>query len=335
MPDTMRQIVLRKRPEGMVTPECFELVSAALPELGEGEALVAVDYLSLDPTIRGWISHDTYLPAVAIGEPVRSAGAGRVIESRNPGLPVGTNVLGLTGWQEYVVAGPDTMVQALPEGIDLTDALSIYGTTGVTAYFGLLDVGRPQAGDTVLVSGAAGATGSIVGQLAKIHDCRAVGIAGTPEKCRWLVDELGFDAAINYRHDDVAARVAETCPDGVDIYFDNVGGPLLEIVLDHLALRGRVVMCGSISQYNAVEPEPGPRNLFNLTVQRGRMEGFIVLDYLDRFADAALQLGIWVAEGRIHHRVHVVDGFERTPEALNMLFTGANEGKLLVRVTEA
>ncbi len=335
MSDTMRQIVLRKRPEGMITPDCFELVTVPVPEIGEGEALIEIDYLSLDPTIRGWISHDTYLPAVAIGDPVRSAGAGHIVQSNNPALPVGANVLGLTGWQDHAVASPEAMMQVLPEGIELTDALSIYGATGITAYFGLLDVGQPQPGDTVLVSGAAGATGSIVGQIAKIKGCRAVGIAGTDEKCRWLVDDLGFDAAINYRTDDVAARVAAECPDGIDVFFDNVGGELLQIALDHLALRGRVVLCGSISQYNAIDPEPGPNNLFNLTVQRGRMEGFIVLDYLDRFAEAALQLGMWVAEGLIQHRVHVVDGFEQTPAALNMLFTGENVGKLMVRVNPA
>jgi len=330
--DVNRRVVLRRRPEGRPGPECFELVTEPRPTPADGEALVEVAYLSIDPTIRGWMAYDTYLPAIGIGEVIRSGGAGRVVASRNPGYPEGALVFAMTGWQDYALVGPTNPATVLPEGVELTDALSVYGVTGITAYVGLLDIGRPRAGETVLVSGAAGATGSVAGQLAKIHGCRVVGIAGTAEKCRWLLEDLGFDGAINYRTEDVSRRIGELCPEGVDVFFDNVGGPILEAALDHLALRARVVLCGSISGYNDTEPRPGPRNLFQLTVRRARMEGFIVLDHLDRFGEAALALAGWVAEGRIRHRVDVVDGLERAPEALNRLFDGTNTGKQLVRV---
>ncbi len=332
MADTNRRIILRERPEGRPGDECFEVREEPIGELGPGQALVEVEYLSIDPTIRGWIAYDTYLPAVPIGDVVRSGGAGRVVASNHDAYPVGALVFGLTGWQEYAVIDDSSPASVLPEGTDLTDALSVYGTTGITAYFGLLDVGRPEPGETVLVSGAAGATGSVVGQIAKIVGCHVVGIAGTDDKCRWLVDELGFDAAINYRDEDVGRRIGELCPQGVDVFFDNVGGSILEAALDHIALKARIVLCGSISGYNDTDPQPGPRNLFQLTVQRARMEGFIVLDYLERFPEAALTLAGWVAEGRIRHRVDVVEGLERAPEALNRLFDGTNTGKQLVKV---
>jgi NADPH-dependent curcumin reductase CurA len=331
-PDVNRRLLLRRRPEGRPGPECFELVTEPRPTPAEGEALVEVAYLSIDPTIRGWMAYDTYLPAIGIGEVIRSGGAGRVVASRNPAYPEGALVFGMTGWQDYALVGPTNPATVLPEGVELTDALSVYGVTGITAYVGMLDIGRPQAGETVLVSGAAGATGSVAGQLAKIRGCRVVGIAGTPDKCRWLVEEAGFDAAIDYRREDVGARIGELCPDGVDVFFDNVGGAILEAALDHLALGARVVLCGAIAGYNDVEPQPGPRNLFQLIVRRARMEGFIVLDHLDRFGEAALALAGWVAEGRIRHRVDVLDGLERAPEALNRLFDGTNTGKQLVRV---
>ena len=334
MSGTNRQILLRRRPTGPITDDCFELVETPVPEPAAGEAIVRVRYLSLDPTIRIWVERDSYLPAIALGDPVRSAGLGVVVESRNDDFPVGATVMGMLGWQDYAVVGGETAANVLPDGIEPTDALSVYGGTGITAYFGLLDVGKPAEGDTVLVSGAAGATGSVVGQIAKIKGCRVIGIAGTDDKCRWLVDELGFDAAINYRTEDVAARIGELCPDGIDVFFDNVGGSILEAALDHLALKARVVLCGSISSYNTAEEPPGPRNLMNLVVQRARMEGFLVLDYLDRFAEAALDLAVWVAEGKIQHRVDVVEGLEATPGAMNKLFDGTNVGKLVVHVAD-
>ena len=255
-----------------------------------------------------------------------------VVESRNDEFPVGTPVLGLLGWQEWATCGADVVARAVPPGVPLPHLLSVYGTTGVTAYFGIVDVAKPQPGDTVVVSGAAGATGSVAGQIAAIQGARVIGIAGTPEKCRWLTEDLGFDAAINYRADDVERRLDELCPDGVDVFFDNVGGAILDAVLARLAIGARVALCGAISTYNTTgEPAPIHRYM-NLVVKRARMQGFLVLDYLDRFPEAVLQLVAWVGEGRIQWREHIVDGLEQAPRALNMLFTGENTGKLMVRV---
>lgn len=332
LPTTNRQVRLARRPHGPVTADCFDIGEVPVPDLAEGEALLRVDYLSIDPTIRGWMERDTYLPAIPIGDPIRSGVLGTVVASRSATYPVGATVFGMSGWQQYAVLGAGTEGMVLPDGIDPLDALSVYGATGMTAYFGLLDVGRPVAGETVLVSGAAGATGSIVGQIAKLQGCRVVGIAGGPAKCSWLVDELGFDAAIDYRSDDVGARIGELCPGGFDVFFDNVGGDILEAALDHLGRNARVVLCGAIATYNDTEPRPGPRNLMNLVVERARMEGFLVLDYVDRFAEAALQLAVWVTEGHIRHRTDVVEGLDHAPDALDRLFTGANTGKVVVAV---
>ena len=327
-----RRIVLAQRPTGRVTDDCFDHDQGPVPTPGDGEVLVRVRWLSIDPAIRGWMSHDTYLPAIAIGEPIRSAGLGEVVASNNDEMPIASMVFGMTGWQEYCLIGGDNPAQVIPSGVEPEAALSVYGITGVTAYYGLLDVGRPREGETVLVSGAAGATGSVVGQIACIKGCRVVGIAGTDEKCRWLTDELGFDAAINYRADDVAAALSEACPNGVDVFFDNVGGDILEVTLDHLAIGARIVLCGAISTYNDTSPAPGPRNLGKLIVQRARMQGFIVLDYLDRLPEATAELAAWVAAGDLRYRVDTVDGLERAPAALERLFTGANTGKVLVRL---
>jgi NADPH-dependent curcumin reductase CurA len=224
------------------------------------------------------------------------------------------------------------MVNALPEGVELVDALSLFGSTGVTAYFGLLDVGKPEAGETLVVSGAAGGVGSIVGQIGKIVGCHVVGIAGTKEKCSWVVDELGFDACIDYRTENVADALRTTCPNGIDVYFDNVGGDILDAALQGMNDFGRIVACGMISRYNDAELAPGPRHMGNIVTRRLRMQGFIVIDYLGRFMEAAMQLGAWAAEGKLKNRVHVVDGFLNAPTAINMLFTGENTGKLVVKV---
>ncbi len=292
-------------------------------------------FISIDPTIRTWMNDAPgYLPPIQIGDVVRSAGIGEVVASNSDRYQPGQLVFGMTGWQDYIVAdeGERTM-QLLPDGIDPTAALSVFGTTGMTAYFGLLDVGRVKEGDTVVVSGAAGATGSTVGQIARIKGAgRVVGIAGSDEKCAWLVDELGFDAAINYKQPDVSGRLRAACPDGIDLYFDNVGGELLDICLGQLAMRGRVVLCGAIASYNEAGPPPGPRNYINLLVRRGRMEGFIILDYLDRFPEGQMEMAQWVAAGKVKFAVHLVDGLEQAPSALNLLFTGGNRGKVIVRV---
>jgi NADPH-dependent curcumin reductase len=331
-PKSNRQITLRRRPLGAVGPEDFEVKTAAVPSLSDGQALVRTEYLSIDPTIRGWIERDTYLPAVEIGAVVRCAGAGVVVASKNPRLSPGDRVFSLLGWQEVAVVDERDKPNVIPAGIDLRDALSVFGVTGMTAYFGLTEIGKPVAGETVVVSGAAGATGSIVGQLAKAKGCRVVGIAGTAAKCAWLTGELGFDAAIDYKKEDVAARLAETCPKGVDVFFDNVGGQILNQVLARLALRGRVVLCGAISQYEDLSNAYGPPNYINLIARRGRMEGFIILDYVDRFMEGAMVLGGLLAEGKLQHKTTVVDGLENAPLALRKLFTGDHDGKLLVKV---
>ena len=328
------QIVLAKRPSGPVGPDLFESRTTETPALADGEALVKTLYLSIDPTIRGWIERDTYLPKIELGAVVRSAGAGVVVESRNPKLAVGDRVYGMPGWQAYTVMTDKDRVTKIPPGIDLRDALSIYGATGMTAYFGLKEIGKPEAGQTVVVSGAAGATGSVVGQLAKAWGCRAVGIAGGEAKCRWLTDELGFDAAIDYKHEDVGKRLGETCPQGIDVFFDNVGGPILDAALGRLAMRGRVVLCGAISQYEDFSHAYGPKNYLNLISKRGRMEGFIILDFASRFMEGAMAIGALVAQGKLEHRTTVVEGLERAPEALMRLFTGDHDGKLMVRVAE-
>jgi NADPH-dependent curcumin reductase CurA len=328
-----RKIVLVKRPEGEVTPDCMRLSEGPAPEPADGEALIKNLYLSLDPTQQGWMKYDTYMPAIPIGEVIRSGGVGEVIESRSPHYALGQLVSGLVGWQEYAIAdGGGNRMQGIPDGVSPVDAVSIFGITGLTAYFGLLDVGRPKAGETVVVSGAAGATGSVVGQIAKIHGCRVVGIAGTPEKCRWLTEELGFDACVNYKADDLGRALREACPQGIDVYFDNVGGAILDAVLLLINRGARVALCGAISTYTEKEPPPGPRHLMQLILKHGQMEGFLVLDYVARFPEAIAVMTKWAAEGKLQNRVDVVDGIENTPEAFQRLFTGGNTGKLLVRV---
>ena len=277
-----RQWLLARRPDGAIKDSDFDFVETEAPAPGEGQVLVRNLMLSCDPTQRGWIAFDTYLPAVRIGEVVRSLGAGRIEASNHPDFAVGDIVSGLVGWQDYVVMNPKGQLNKLPPGVTLELAMSALGLTGMTAYFGLLEVGRPVSGETVVVSGAAGATGSVVGQIAKIKGCRAIGIAGGPEKCRWLTDEAGFDGAIDYKAENVPARLRELCPKGIDIFFDNVGGDILDAALARLAMRGRIVLCGGIANYNATEPPPGPKNYLNLVVQRGRMEGFLMLDYMPR-----------------------------------------------------
>ncbi|HYN32939.1 MAG TPA: NADP-dependent oxidoreductase [Ilumatobacteraceae bacterium] len=330
MTDTNRRITLAQRPSGAVTAACFATDEVEIPAPGPGEVLVKVGWLSIDPTIRGWMAMDTYLPAIEIGAPIRSGGLGEVIESNNDDYPVGSTLFGMTGWQQYAVMGAGSNV--IPDGIDPTAALSVFGVTGLTAYFGLLDVGKPVTGETVLVSGAAGATGSVVGQIARIKGCRVVGIAGSDEKCAWLIDELGFDAAINYKTENVAAAIRSACPNGVDVFFDNVGGDILEAGLGNLAMRGRVVLCGAIATYNDEAPSPGPNNLSMLIINRGRMEGFIIMDYMNRANEAIGELAGWVMGGELKFAVDVVDGLDNAPVALDRLFSGANQGKVMVRL---
>jgi NADPH-dependent curcumin reductase CurA len=333
---TNRRWLLARRPQGPIVSEDFRWVTEAVPEPAEGEVLIRNLYLSCDPTQRGWIAGDTYLPAVKIGEVVRALAIGKVIQSKNPRFAPGDLVQGLFGWQDYVAAGPRSLSAPgpVPPGVPIETAMSALGPTGITAYFGLLEIGRPQAGETVVVSGAAGATGAMVGQIAKIKGCRAVGIAGGPEKCRYLTQELGFDAAIDYKSEDVPARLRETCPKGIDVYFDNVGGPLLDAALARLAFRGRVVLCGAIAVYNDVRQPPGPKNYLNLLLQRGRMEGFIVIDFMPRALEAVTTLSGWMREGKLKDRVDVQEGLENAPATLARLFKGENRGKQLLRIAD-
>ena len=334
-PRINRQWRLAARPQGMVGDEHFRWMEEPAPEVtADGQVLVRTLYLSCDPTQRGWMARDTYLPAVRIGEVMRSFGVGRVVESRHPDYREGQLVQGLLGWQDYALLdGDSARLSVVPEGVPIPIAMSALGITGLTAYFGLLEIGRPEAGETVVVSGAAGATGSVVGQIARLRGCRVVGIAGGPEKCRWLVDEARFDAAIDYRSEDVAARLGELCPGGIDIYFDNVGGEILDAALARLAFKGRVVLCGAIADYNRSELGPGPRNYLNLLLQRGRMEGFIILDFLERAGEAVAELGRWVEAGEIKVEVDIQEGLENAPRTLRRLFTGANRGKQLLKVS--
>jgi NADPH-dependent curcumin reductase CurA len=333
---TQRVIMMAAHPAGALQDGDFEVVDAPVPEPAQGEALVRTLYLSLDPAIRVWMNGiDTYVPGIHVGDIMRAGGLGEVVQSRSPAYAEGDLVFGMMQWSEYCVAraGPDGMM-TLPRQDPITAFLSVYGVTGLTAYFGMLDVAHPKEGETVVVSGAAGAVGSVAGQIGKILGCRVVGIAGGPEKCAWLTDELGFDAWIDYKSEDVAARLRETCPDGIDVFFDNVGGDILDAVLGQINLHARIALCGAISQYDTAELAPGPRNILNLIPQRGRMEGFILLDYRDRFVDAILQLGQWVEEGRIRYSEHVVDGLENAPTAFRKLFSGENTGKLIIKVVE-
>lgn len=331
-----RQWRLAARPSGLPKESDFSWHEEPVAEPGDGELLVRNLYLSLDPANRGWMTgRKTYIDPVGIGDVMFGSTIAVVESSRHQDFQPGEIVSGFLGWQDYALASPRALVKLPPElPVPLEDYFAVFGHVGMTAYFGLLDVGRPAEGETLVVSAAAGAVGSLVGQLGKLHGCRVVGIAGSDEKCSWLTAELGFDAAVNYRREPVAEALVASCPEGIDVYFDNVGGEILEAALSGINDRARIVVCGMISQYNAIEPPPGPRNLGNLLIHRARMEGFIVLDYFLRASEAIDALGAWVSEGRLRYRVHVVEGLEEAPAALNYLFDGRNEGKLVIKLAE-
>jgi len=327
-----RQYRLKSRPVGLVKESDFEFGEEALPEVADGHVLVQTEMVSLDPAMRGWLNDmKSYVPPVQIGEVMRALGVGTVIESKMPGIAKGDKVAGLLGWQDYALV-PGKMAEKVPEGVSNEAALSVLGMTGRTAYFGFLDIGEPKEGETVVVSGAAGAVGSVVGQIAKIKGCRVVGIAGGAEKCAWLTDELGFDAAIDYKSENLRKNLKEACPDGVDIYFDNVGGKILDTVLTLINVGARIPFCGAISGYNATEPVPGPYNYASILVNRAKVQGFIVFDFVKRYGEASRDMGQWVSEGKIKFKVDVVEGLEKSPTALNKLFDGSNTGKLIIKV---
>lgn len=333
-----RMLKLKDRPMGAVSSENFELFEEEVLDIEDGQMLIKVLYLSFDPTQRGWLNDiPSYMPPVQIGEVMRAGAVGQVVESRNKNFTEGDLVQGSFGWQEYVVTdgSSDFMpAQKIPEGISPTSALSVFGVTGLTAYFGMLDIGKPQEGDTVLVSGAAGATGSVAGQIAKIKGAsKIIGIAGGSDKCKWVVEEAGYDHCIDYKNENLGQKITELAPEGLNIYFDNVGGPILESSLACIAQKARVVLCGGISSgYSMESLPPGPSTLMNLVIQRARMEGFIVIDYAERFPDAIIDLGEWVGEGKIVYREDIAEGLENCPETLGNLFKGKNLGKQLLKL---
>jgi NADPH-dependent curcumin reductase CurA len=334
VPDTHRQIRLAARPEGECKASDWEHADAPVAAPGDGEFAGITKMISLDPAMRGWLDdRPSYVPPVGIGDVMRAGSIVEVTDSNPPGFDVGDHVVGTFGVQEQVVSDGKGAVKVDPDAAPLATYLAALGMPGMTAYFGLLDVGALKEGETVLVSGAAGAVGSMVGQIAKVKGCRVIGIAGGPEKCALLTDELGFDAALDYRSDGFKKALRDATPDGVDVYFDNVGGEILDLALTRLAMKARVVICGAISQYNNESRPQGPSNYMVLLVRRARMEGFVVFDYAKRYAEAAQAIGGWIAEGRIKSQEHVVQGaIDDFPDTLQMLFRGENVGKLVLEL---
>lgn len=332
-----RQIRLASRPHGAPVPANWLHAEEALPELQDGEIRVRNLYLSIDPAMRGWMNGGkSYIRPVEINEVMRAVGVGQVIATRSPRFEVGNYVAGSTGVQEYWQGAADNPYGGF-QRIDadiaaLPSYLNALGMPGMTAYFGLLEVGLPKAGETVVVSGAAGAVGQTVGQVAKQKGCRVVGIAGGADKCRFVVDELGFDACIDYKNTSVKDGLKQHCPQGIDIYFDNVGGEILDTVLTQINLKARIIICGAISQYNNTTPIQGPANYLSLLVKRARMEGIVVFDYLNRYPEAVQQIGEWMKEGKFHTREDIIEGLNQFPTALNMLFEGKNFGKLVLKL---
>jgi len=333
-----RQVVLARRPEGRIDETTTSLVESPRPECGPDQALVKVAILSIDPTIRTWMNDAPgYLAPIGIGEVIRSAGSGVVVESSSESYQVGDVVTGVPGWQEWAIADAAHTYRVVPRGLglDLKTVMNVLGATGATAYFGLLEVGRFKEGDVVVVSGAAGATGSVAGQIAKARGAaRVVGVAGGAEKCAYVVERLGYDECLDYREPGLSKRLHSACPEGVNLYFDNVGGPVTDAVLANLALRGRVVVCGAISQYNDAVRTGGLLNTSMLIVRRASMEGFLILDYASRIPEAQRELAAMLRRGEIAHDEFVVEGLENAPAALNMLFSGENFGKTLVVVDD-
>jgi NADPH-dependent curcumin reductase CurA len=338
MAQSNRRFLLRERPAERIVSDTFELVEEEVPEVGEGEALVQTEWISIDPTNRAWIGErPTYLPPVGIGEVMRALGLGRVVESRHPAYEEGKLVQGLVGWQQYAVASDAAPLLPVAEvrGVAPSTYLGALGMTGLTAWIGIEDIGKPREGETFVVSAAAGAVGSVAGQLAKARGARVVGIAGGPEKTALLTERLGFDAAVDYKAPDWHDQLVAATPDGIDVDFENVGGEVMDAIFARLNLRARVALCGLLSGYNDTQLPPGPRSFGVLLVNRVLLKGFIVLDHFDRTPEAMPALGALISEGRLEPLETVVEGFDRLPEAVNMLFDGANVGKLVVKVADA
>jgi NADPH-dependent curcumin reductase CurA len=331
-----RQWILKARPSGKLTGEEFLWNETPIPRLSDGQVLIRTLWLSIDPAQRIWMARDSYKPAVPLGDVMQSFAVGQVLESRLPDFKRGDLVRGEFGWQDYAVTDGKSFggMQKVPAGTPPNLALGLFGLNGLTAYVGMAEVGKINAGETVVVSGAAGATGSLAGQIAKLKGCRVIGTAGGKEKCDWLVEEAHFDAAINYKNEDVGTRLSELCPNGIDVFFDNVGGEVLNEVLARINLHARIVLCGSISKSDAATPQPGPANYSNLVARRARMEGFTGLDYPTRVPEAFEALGRWQRDGSLVHKEDVAHGLENAPKALLRLFSGENFGKQLVKVAD-
>ena len=323
--------ILKERPTGLVDDSNFLFIEEDLPEINDGEILIQTEYLSVDPTQRMWLTDiPGYLPPIQIDEVIRSGGMGRVIASKNERFNEGELVNGFVGWQTLLISDGKGF-RKVPELLPIPTMLNVLGLTGITAYFGLLDIGQPKKGETVLVSGAAGATGSVVAQIAKIKGCNVIGIAGGEEKCGWL-EECGLDHVIDYKATKATKEIRRVTENGIDVYFDNVGGPLLEAVLYQINQKARIVICGAISNYASTDLPVGPRNLSSLIINRAKMEGFLVLDYLDRTDEAIQELSKWLTDGKIKHREDVQEGIENCPSTLNRLFTGQNIGKQILKI---
>lgn len=336
MSESNRVWRLRKRPVGDITDDVLSLENEAIPEPGEGECLFRLNYLSLDPTNRIWMSDiEQYMPPVELDAPMRGVVCGTVIKSNTPAFKEGDIVSGIGSWADYQIGSPETVGLLGDTGdVPVIDAFGTLALVGPSAYFCLLDIGEPKAGETVVVSAAAGAVGSIVGQIAKIKGCHVVGLAGSDEKCQWIKDDLGFDEAINYKTEDVPEALAQACPNGIDVYFDNVGGKILDACIKLMNLFGRIPTCGLISQYNTTEPVPGPYNYDLILMHRLKIQGFIILDYMDRYPEATEALVRWMDEGKLKARLDVSDGLETALQTVKKLYTGENTGKLMVRVKD-
>lgn len=331
--ESNRKIIMKSRPTGYPQESDFELVEEPIPQPREGEVLIRTFWLSLDPYMRGRMRDvQSYAPSVAIGDVIVGGAVGRVVESRTPGFAVGDIVEGPLGWREYAVSDGRNLRRVDPELGPLSTALGILGMTGMTAYFGFLSVCEPRPGDTVVVSAAAGAVGQIVGQIARLMGSRVVGTAGSPEKVDFIVNELGFDVGINYKSENIAEALASACPLGIDVYFDNVGGPVSDAVMENLADFARIAVCGQISQYNTEEPVMGPRNIRLLTTHQARMEGFLVSQFANRHEEGRQRLAGWIREGKVKYKEDVVEGLERAPRAFIGMMRGENFGKLLIKV---
>jgi len=319
----------------MPTPDTWELKEYEIPELEKGEILIKQEYISLDPAMRGWMNDTkSYVPPIELNAVMRAGTVGKVIQSNNHSkYKEGDVLVGMGGVQQYTVTDGKGYYPVDPSKAPLPTYIGTLGMPGMTAYFGLLEVGKLKEGDVVVVSGAAGAVGSTVGQIAKIKGCKVVGIAGGPDKCSYLINDLGFDAAIDYKNENVRKALKEACPDGVDIYFDNVGGEILDAVLTQIRMHARVVICGAISQYNVTQPK-GPANYMSLLVNRATMQGMIVFDFADRYGEAAQQMAKWIEEGRLKHREEVLNGIDHFYEAFCKLFTGEKQGKMVLKVSE-